>query len=160
MYNTTAVTIGNYEPGQDRNVAALSNLSMCDGFLIAMNKDKIYFMKEALKEAKKALKIDEVPIGCVIIKDGEIIARGYNHRENKNLVESHAEMEAIRKANKKLNSWRLPNCDIYITLEPCMMCMGAIIQSRISHIYYGASDFKGGAFMEDPNAPPLKSLAP
>ena len=102
-------------------------------------------MLEALKEAKKALKIDEVPIGCVIVKDGKIIARGYNKRESKNSVISHAEIEAINKANKKLDSWRLVDCDIYITLEPCIMCMGAIIQARFKNIYYGAKDFKGGA---------------
>ncbi len=110
-----------------------------------MKKDKIYFMKQALKEAEKALLVDEVPIGCVIVKDDKIIARGYNKRETKNDATSHAEIEAIRKANKKLNSWRLVDCDIYITLEPCIMCMGAIIQSRIKNIYYGAKDYKGGA---------------
>ena len=102
-------------------------------------------MKQALKEAKKALLIDEVPIGCVIVLDDKIISRGFNHRENKNMVISHAEIEAINKANKKLGSWRLVNADIYITLEPCIMCMGAIIQARFAHIYYGAKDFKGGA---------------
>ena len=107
--------------------------------------DKIRFMKLALKEAKKALLLDEVPIGCVIIKDGKVIARGFNHRENKQMVISHAEIEAIQKANKKLNSWRLVDCDIYVTLEPCIMCMGAIIQARFANVYYGASDLKGGA---------------
>ena len=106
---------------------------------------KEYFMRLALKEANKAKEIDEVPIGCVIVKNDKIIARGFNHRENKNLVSSHAEIEAITKANKKLNSWRLEDCDIYITLEPCLMCIGAIIQARIKNIYYGARDLKGGA---------------
>lgn len=102
-------------------------------------------MNLAYKEAQKALLIDEVPIGCVIVKNDKVIARGHNHRENKNDATSHAEIEAIRKANKKLNSWRLDDCDIYITLEPCIMCSGAIIQSRIKKIYYGANDYKGGA---------------
>ena len=103
------------------------------------------YMRMALKEADKAEAIDEVPVGCVIVKDNKVIARGHNQRETTNLVENHAEIIAIRKANKKLNSWRLEDCDIYITLEPCIMCSGAIIQSRIRHIYYGARDFKGGA---------------
>lgn len=103
-------------------------------------------MSIALKEAQKASLKDEVPIGCVIVKDGKIISKGFNQRETKNLVVSHAEIEAINKANKKLNSWRLEGCDIYITLEPCIMCAGAIIQARFNNVYYGAKDFKGGAF--------------
>ena len=106
---------------------------------------EIRFMKEALKEAKKAELIDEVPIGCVIVKDDRIIARGHNVRETKKTPLGHAEIIAISKASKKLNAWRLQDCDIYITLEPCIMCSGAIIQSRIRHIYYGAKDPKGGA---------------
>ena len=105
----------------------------------------IRFMKEAIKEAKKAELIDEVPIGCVVVKDDKIISRGHNVRETKNNPIGHAEIIAITKASKKLNSWRLDGCDIYITLEPCIMCSGAIIQSRIKTIYYGASDPKGGA---------------
>ena len=101
-------------------------------------------MKQALKEAHKALLIDEVPIGAVIVKDDKIIARGYNKRETKHDATSHAEIEAIRKANKKLNSWRLVGCDIYVTIEPCIMCSGALLQARIEHIYYGAPDLKGG----------------
>lgn len=115
-------------------------------------------MKIALKEAEKALLIDEVPIGAVIVKEGKIIARGYNHRESKNDVTSHAEIEAIRKANKKLKSWRLVDCDIYVTIEPCMMCMGALIQSRIANIYYGAKDFKGGAHISSINALEAKNI--
>ena len=102
-------------------------------------------MEEALKEAKKAELIDEVPIGCVIVKDDKIIARGHNQRETKQSSIGHAEIIAINKASKKLKSWRLEGCDIYVTLEPCIMCSGAIIQSRISKVYYGASDPKGGA---------------
>ena len=105
----------------------------------------IKFMKEAIKEAKKAELIDEVPIGCVIVKDGKIISRGHNIRETKQNPIGHAEIAAITKASKKLNSWRLDGCDIYITLEPCIMCSGAIIQSRIRHVYFGALDPKGGA---------------
>ena len=105
----------------------------------------IKYMKEALKEARKAELIDEVPIGCVIVKDDKIIARGHNQRETKQSPIGHAEIIAINKASKKLKSWRLEGCDIYVTLEPCIMCSGAIIQSRIKKVYYGASDPKGGA---------------
>lgn len=103
------------------------------------------YMKEALKEAKKAYETDEVPIGCVIVKDGKIIARGHNLREKTNDTTAHAEIVAIRKATKKLKSWRLENCDIYVTIEPCSMCAGAIMWSKIKHVYYGAKDIKGGA---------------
>ena len=107
--------------------------------------DKEYFMKEALKEANKAYKKEEIPVGAVIVKNGEIIARGHNLRETKNSSISHAEILAIQKANKRLNEWRLENCEMYITLEPCMMCMGAIINSRIKKIYIGTLDPKTGA---------------
>ena len=102
-------------------------------------------MREALKEAKKALKKDEVPIGCVIVHQGKIIARGHNLRESKQQSIAHAEIMAIQKACKKIGSWRLEECDLYVTLEPCPMCAGAILQSRIVNVYYGASDFKGGS---------------
>ena len=115
-------------------------------------------MSLALKEAKKALEIDEVPIGCVIVKNDKVIARGFNHRENRNLATSHAEIEAINKANKKLNSWRLEDCDIYVTLEPCLMCAGALIQARIKNIYYGAKDFKGGALGSSINILETKNI--
>ena len=105
---------------------------------------EIFYMQEAIKEAKKAQKIDEVPIGCVIVKDGVIIARGYNKKEKSQDVTSHAEIVAIRKASKKLNNWRLIDCDLYVTLEPCIMCCNAIVQSRIRKVYYGAIDVKGG----------------
>ena len=94
-------------------------------------------MIEAIKEAKKAYDIDEVPIGAVIVKDDEIIARGYNKKNKLNNVLKHAEIVAIEKAQKKLNNWRLNDCDIYITLEPCPMCASAIQQSRIRKVYYG-----------------------
>ena len=103
------------------------------------------FMKEALKEAKKAYDKLEVPVGCVIVKDGKIIARGHNLKETKQDTTKHAEMIAIQKASKKLNSWRLLDCEMYVTLEPCSMCAGAIIQSRIKKIYIGTLDEKTGA---------------
>ena len=116
------------------------------------------FMKEALKEAIKAQDIDEVPIGCVIVKDGKIIARGYNKRETSNDPTSHAELKTLQKASKKLKSWRLTGCDIYITLEPCIMCAGAIIQSRIDNVYFGAYDPKGGAFGSSINVLEAKNI--
>ncbi len=115
-------------------------------------------MLQALKEAQKAALKDEVPIGCVIVKDNKIIARGHNLREKENQVISHAEINAIKKANRKLNSWRLENCDIYITLEPCLMCTGAIIQARIRKIYFGAYDLKGGALGSSINALDAKNI--
>ncbi len=103
------------------------------------------FMKEALKEAKKAYEKGETPIGAVIVKDGKIIARGHNKRETKKNALCHAEIIAINKACKKLGGWRLFQCDMYVTLEPCLMCAGAIVQSRIKNLYFGAYDKKGGA---------------
>jgi tRNA(adenine34) deaminase len=102
-------------------------------------------MGEALKEAKKAYKKAETPIGCVIVKDNIIIARGHNEKEIKQDPTLHAEMTAVRKAGKKLNSWRLTDCDMYVTLEPCPMCAGALIQARIRKLYIGATDPKAGA---------------
>ncbi len=111
-----------------------------------MNKltDDERFMKEALRQARKALALDEVPIGCVIVKDGTIISRGYNRRNTDRNTISHAEMNAIRKASKKLGDWRLEGCTIYITLEPCQMCSGAIVQSRIDRCVIGAMNPKAG----------------
>lgn len=102
------------------------------------------FMLAAIKEAKKAENIDETPIGAVIVCDGKIISRGYNRRETKKNALMHAEITAIDKACKKLGGWRLPGCEIYVTLEPCPMCMGAILQSRIEKVYFGAYDYKSG----------------
>ena len=121
-------------------------------------KTEIKFMKEAIKEAKKAELIDEVPIGCVIVKDDKVIARGHNVRETKKTPLGHAEIIAIDKASKKLGAWRLQDCDIYITLEPCIMCAGAIIQSRIRHVYYGAKDPKGGAIESSINVLEAKNI--
>ena len=99
----------------------------------------------ALKEAQKAYNKLEVPVGCVIVKDGKVIARGHNLREKNQSVIDHAEIVAIKKASKKLGTWRLEDCDMYVTLEPCSMCSGAIIQSRIRNLYFGAYDNKSGA---------------
>lgn len=101
-------------------------------------------MGEAIKEAQKAKAIGEVPIGAVIVKNGEIIGRGYNQRETSNRAVSHAEILAIEEANQHLHNWRLEECALFVTLEPCPMCSGAIIMSRIPYVYYGASDYKGG----------------
>lgn len=110
-----------------------------------------YYIKEALKEAKKAELINEVPVGCVIVYNEKIIARGYNRREIDNLSIQHAEIIAIKKASKKLNSWRLEDATMYITLEPCIMCAGAIIQSRIKKVVYGAYDYRFGAHISKIN---------
>ncbi|GAA0467449.1 tRNA adenosine(34) deaminase TadA [Alkalibacillus silvisoli] len=103
-----------------------------------------YYMNQAINEAKKAEAIGEVPIGAVIVYDNEIIATGYNIRESSQKSSSHAEMYAIEAANEVLKSWRLENCRLYVTLEPCPMCAGAIIQARIPHVIYGAKDQKAG----------------
>ena len=103
------------------------------------------FMKEALKEAKKAYDKLEVPVGAVIVKDGKIIARAHNLKETKKIATKHAEILAIQKASKKLKSWRLEGCQMYVTLEPCTMCAGALIQSRIDKVYIGTMDYKTGA---------------
>ena len=133
------------EPGQDRNVAALSITFMCDGFLNYME-DYSKYMLETLKEASLAALEDEVPIGCVIVKDGEIIAKAHNQRDKTNNPLGHAEVLAIKKASEILKDWQLVNCELYVTIEPCLMCAGAIIQSRIKRVIYGAPDLKGGAF--------------
>ena len=106
--------------------------------------DNEKFMKQAIKEAKKAYEKEEVPVGAVIVKDGKIIARGHNLKETKLNTIKHAEIIAIEKASKKLSSWRLENCDLYVTLEPCAMCAGAIINSRIRKVYVGTDDEKTG----------------
>ncbi len=112
-----------------------------------MNKDITpeRFMREALKEARKAYELEECPIGCVIVKDNKIISRAHNLRITHNCSLSHAEILAIKQACKKLDSWRLSDCDLYVTLEPCTMCSGAIIQSRIRKVYFAAYEPKGGA---------------
>jgi tRNA(adenine34) deaminase len=102
------------------------------------------FMKAALKEARKAYLMDEVPIGCVIVQDDRIIARGYNRRNTDKNTLAHAELTAIRKASKKTGDWRLEDCTMYITLEPCQMCAGAIVQSRMKEVVIGAMNPKAG----------------
>ena len=102
------------------------------------------FMKEAIKEAIKAYKKDEVPVGCVIVLNNQIIARAFNRREELQDATAHAEILCIKKACKKLGSFRLVDCEMYVTLEPCPMCAGAVINSRISKVYFGAYDNKGG----------------
>ena len=103
------------------------------------------YMHEALLLAREAAAEGEVPVGCVIVKDGEIIGRGRNRREEKQRTSSHAEMEAIAQANEALKSWRLDGCALYVTLEPCPMCAGAIINARIPRVFYGARDEAMGA---------------
>jgi tRNA(adenine34) deaminase len=102
-------------------------------------------MAQALMEAAKARRSGEIPVGAVVVKDGVIIAKGHNERESKKDSTLHAEMTAIRRACKVLDSWRLTDCDLYVTLEPCTMCAGAIIQARIRNLYIGTSDLKAGA---------------
>ena len=103
------------------------------------------FMQEALKEARKAYKKLEIPVGAVIVRDGEIIAKAHNIKEEKKVTTKHAEILAIQKASKKLGTWRLNDCEMYVTLEPCPMCAGAIIQARLKKIYIGTMDEKTGA---------------
>lgn len=102
------------------------------------------YMEQALALAREAAAHGEVPVGCVIVKDGKVIGRGRNRREEKQAVYSHAEMEAMAQANAALDSWRLEGCDLYVTLEPCPMCAGAILNSRIRRVVYGAADAKAG----------------
>ena len=120
-----------------------------------------YFMQQALALAQEAAVHGEVPVGCVIVRNGEIVGRGRNQREEKQAAVSHAEMEAIAQANAALGSWRLDECDLYVTLEPCPMCAGAILNARIRRVYYGARDEVMGAcggvlnlFMEGFPRPP------
>lgn len=103
------------------------------------------FMIEAYKQALKAQLIDEVPIGAVIVLDGKIIARAYNRKETDNLATSHAEILAIKKASKKVGDWRLENAELFVTLEPCPMCAGAIVGARIKKVYFGAYEPKSGS---------------
>jgi tRNA(adenine34) deaminase len=102
------------------------------------------YMKEAIRQAKKAYAIEEVPIGCVIVYEGKIIARGYNRRNTDKNTLAHAELTAIKKASKKLGDWRLEGCTMYVTLEPCQMCAGALVQSRIDRVVIGSMNPKAG----------------
>ena len=107
-------------------------------------REDIKYMKAALRQAEKALAIGEVPIGAVIVENGRIIGRGYNRRNTDHTTLAHAEITAIRKANKKVGDWRLEGCTLYVTLEPCQMCAGALVQSRIDRVVIGAPSFKSG----------------
>lgn len=121
------------------------------------------YMRQALDLAREAAARGEVPVGCVIVQGDRVVGRGRNRREEKQHTQSHAEMEAIRQANEALGSWRLDECTLYVTLEPCPMCAGAILNARIPRVYYGARDREMGAcggvlnlFMEDfPQRPAL-----
>lgn len=110
-----------------------------------MQKNDNLFLNKSLLESAKAAKRGEVPVGAVLVLDGKIIARAFNTRESKNNPLGHAEIDVIRKAAKKLGRWRLSDCTLYVTLEPCVMCAGAIVQSRIGRVVYGAKDPKAGA---------------
>ena len=110
-----------------------------------MERDDAYWMGKAIAQARKAEAIGEVPIGAVIVRDGTVIARGHNLRESRQDPAAHAELLAIRKAAKKLNNWRLTGATLYVTLEPCTMCMGAVILSRLERVVFGSHDPKGGA---------------
>ena len=114
------------------------------------------YMMEALALAREAAAAGEVPVGCVIVRDGEIVGRGRNRREEKQSTASHAEMEAIAQANESLGTWRLEDCELFVTLEPCPMCAGAILNARVKRVWYGARDEAMGAcggvfnmYMED-----------
>ena len=117
---------------------------MCGG--LTYMEQYVKYMELALEEAKLAVLEDEVPIGCVIVKDDNVIAKAHNLRETNNDPLGHAETIAIKKASEVLNDWQLVDCELYVTIEPCIMCAGAIIQSRIKKVIYGAPDIKGGAF--------------
>ena len=121
-----------------------------------MNKQE-KFMSLAIKEAKKAKTRDEVPIGAIIVKDDKVVSRGYNLRESKQNSLKHAEIIAIDKACRKLGNFRLEECDLYVTVEPCLMCSGAIVQSRIRKVYFGACDEKYGAVTSVANAFDIKA---
>ena len=114
-------------------------------------KNKEGYMKQALLEAKQAFSEDETPIGAVVVKDGEVISSGHNMRENLQDVTLHAEMIAIRRACELLGSWRLDDCDMYVTLEPCIMCAGAIQQAKIRKVYFGALQPKSGGVISKAN---------
>lgn len=116
------------------------------------------FMLMAIKEAEKSASLDEVPVGAIIVKDNKVIARGHNLREKSNDPTSHAEINAIRKACKKLGSWRLEDCTIYVTIEPCSMCAGTLLWTRIKRIVYGAPDLKGGALASSFNLFEVKNI--
>ena len=128
-----------------------------------MQTEQERYMEQALALAREAAAAGEVPVGCVIVRDGQVVGRGRNRREEKQSTASHAEMEAIAQANERLGTWRLDDCELYVTLEPCPMCAGAILNARIRRVWYGTRDAACGAcggvtnlFMEAfPNRPAL-----
>lgn len=126
------------EKGQDWKIAALTHSIYVHFFLEEKMKEK--YMLMAINEAKKAAKMGEVPVGAVIVCNDKVLSKAYNAKEKFNSAIKHAEILAVEKASKKLGNWRLDNCDLYVTLEPCPMCASAIKQSRISHVYYGLSN--------------------
>ena len=117
--------------------------------MMSMEKDSAFYMREALKEAESALEEGEVPVGAVVVRNGEIIARSHNHRENDLDISSHAEINALKLAAKTLGRWDLSACSLYVTLEPCLMCAGAILQARVRFVCFGAMDEKAGAVVSN-----------
>ncbi len=127
----------------DYSIECVPYASTTDRKRQIMTQDEKY-MKAAIREAKKAYKLDEVPIGCVIVQNDKIIARGYNRRNTDKNTLAHAEVAAIKKASKKTGDWRLEDCTMYVTLEPCQMCAGAIVQSRLGKVVIGSMNPKAG----------------
>ncbi|MCD8203937.1 MAG: nucleoside deaminase [Coprobacillus sp.] len=124
-----------------------------------MGQDAEYYMALAINEAKKARDLDEVPVGAVIVKDGEVIAAAHNTKEAENNPLGHAELNCIKAASEALGSWRLSGCDMYVTLEPCMMCAGAIVEARIARLFIGSLDSKNGAIVSQINLLSLSNLS-
>ena len=124
----------------ERKIMSTENTDLCT----EQKKLDEKYMREALRQARKAYKLDETPIGCVIVHDGQIIGRGYNRRNTDKSPLAHAEISAIKKASRKLGDWRLEECTLYVTLEPCQMCAGAIIQSRVTRVVVGCMNPKAG----------------
>lgn len=116
------------------------------------------YMDLAVKEAINAYKEDEVPIGCVIVKEGKVLAKAHNNKVKKNDATAHSEIECIKKASRKLKNWHLDDCEMYVTLEPCLMCAGGIINSRIKKVYFAARDPKGGALGSNLNIREIKNI--
>lgn len=126
------------------NDNSINDNSINNNNSINYSKEDIHYMKLAIKQAKKAALLDEVPIGCVIVYNGKIIGRGYNRRNTDKTTLGHAEITAIKKASRYMNDWRLEDCSIYVTLEPCQMCAGAIVQARIPRVVIGSMNSKAG----------------
>lgn len=127
----------------ERNIEEIKPLSVTES---AFSDEDVSFMREAMALARLAEDIDEVPVGALVVRDGEIIARAYNTRETSKCATHHAEILAIEEACRVLGGWRLPRCTLYVTMEPCAMCAGAIINARIPRVVYGAPDLRFGAF--------------